>query len=235
MVLHRLLTTLTKLNTDQPNDPLVKLVAFLDDVTIIASPDQARTALRLIKEEGPALGLHISFTKSVYWSSSDDGVDWDPSDSCPASFSPGIELLGGCIATTQAYAGAVAAKRVEKFSSAVNTMLKIKDPQLCLLLLRSCVGMPKLNYCWRVNSPSALCAAAGQADTVIVDALTSIICNGLKLAGNFAVQLASLPVALSGLGVSLPSDVLKFAHFAATIDTMGLRKELFPSILSNHS
>jgi len=29
--------------------------------------------------------------------------------------------------------------------------------------------------------------------------------------------------------------VLKFAHFAATIDTMGLRKELFPSISSNHS
>jgi len=235
VVLHRLLTKLTKITSDQPNDLLVKIVAFLDDVTIIASPDQARTALRLIKEEGPALGLYISLTKSVYWSPSADGVEWDPSDSCPASFSPGIELLGGCIATTQTYAGAVAMKRVQKFSSAVTTMLKIKDPQLCLLLLRSCVGMPKLNYCWRVNSPSALCAAAGQADIVIVDALANIICNGLKSPGNFALQLASLPVALSGLGVSLPSDVLKFAHLAATIDTMGLRKTLFPSILSNHS
>ena len=152
---------------------------------------------------------------------------------CAISHEAGVELLGGCIAITSEYMLQVALKRVSKLQLAVDSMFQIQDPQLCLLLLRSCIGMPKLNYCWRVGDPKAIIAAANHADQIILDAMNRIIFgskDSKHSIDDFTFNLASLPIKLSGLGIDRPSHVLQYAHLAAYIDTFELRQRQFASV-----
>lgn len=54
-----------------------------------------------------------------------------------------------------------------------------------------------------------------------------------KLLDESSFNLASLPIALSGLGVDRPSHVLSFAHLAARRDTYGLRRRLFHPLITS--
>ena len=88
----------------------------------------------------------------------------------------------------------------------------IKDPQLCLLLLRACEGMTKLMYCWRTIPPNYLTEIANSFDKEISDALLTIVTSDGPHFGKFQLLLSSLPVSLGGLRIPLPSDTLQFAY-----------------------
>ena len=112
--------------------------------------------------------------------------------------------------------------------------MMIEDPQLRLLLIRSCMGMPKLNYCWRVSEPSAIKEVALRADMVIAKALRDILSELPKSdIDDFTFNLATLPIALSRLGIERPTQVLKYAHLAALSDTVTLRKKQIPYLQPN--
>ena len=205
------------------------IAAYLDDTTLACSLQQAACAVEVSLLEGPPLGLNLSLPKSVLWSPFNENISAEVFPSiCPTSFEHGVELLGGCIATLPSFAQAVATKRVSKLEQSLQVMLKIRDPHLMLFLLRGCMGMPKLNYCWRVMDPVAIRDVAVRCDDIITSALSNIVLgDGGKKLDSFSITLATLPVALSGLGIPLPSDVLQYAHLSAHADTLELRTSMF--------
>ena len=211
------------------------IVAYLDDVTLAGPLQAIIKALQFIQKRGPPLGLNMSPTKSVVWAPFLSTPIHDIStDLCQVSYEKGVQLLGGSVAIHPSYIEATALKRVDKFKHSVNMVLKIGDPQLCLQLLRQCVGMPKLNYCWRVSPPNTLLSIAEDCDTTISSALNWIINGSYSRLPENVFDLATLPIALSGLGVDRPSHVLRFAHLAARSDTFCLRRRQFhPFIVSD--
>lgn len=218
-------------------NPLVTL-AFLDDVSLVAdSLNQMEHMLMITRREGPKLGLHLSPTKSVLWSPFDVTVSVNrfTPDICAISFDKGVELLGGCVAIDSSFMSTTAEKRVVKLNTAIDVMLQIGDPQLCLLLLRSCIGQPKLNYCWRVMPAPVLYGIAARCDTIIIKTLNAILAWEGEYIDEFTFDLATLSVALSGSGVDRPSHVLEYAHLAARIDTHNFRSRQFGQYARNEN
>jgi hypothetical protein len=138
----------------------------------------------------------------------------------------GVELLGGAISTSPAFYGTVIAKRVEKCIATMHRMLELDDPQLCLMLLRSCEGMPKLVYSWRTIPPEFLSDAASRFERAVMDALRWIVVGDGPHFGGFSQRLATLPVSMGGLGILLPSDLLHFAYCASALSSFDLQQEI---------
>lgn len=102
--------------------------------------------------------------------------------------------------------------------------MDLEDPQLCLLLLRACEGMPKLMYCWRTVSPDYLRESSARFERELIEALRKITVADGPHFGSFQVRLSTLPVSLGGLGIQLPSDILNFAFVASAIASDGLQR-----------
>jgi hypothetical protein len=136
------------------------LVAYLDDVSILAiSPVVAQKILKFLDATGRFSGLILSREKSTLWQPHGISSELD----CPLAKSvhvEGIELLGISVSASATFLASVAEKCVQKCMDEFQLLLDIGDPQVCLLLLISCLGMPKLKYCWRTTPLKALSGAA---------------------------------------------------------------------------
>ncbi len=137
----------------------LQLVAYLDDVTIVASNAyHARECMNFLLHFGPPRGLSLSVSKSVLWapngltqSITDSFRDMD---SVNISSESGVNLLGGVVSTNPSFISDSIMKRVVKCCDGIEKLLYFPDAQCALLLLRSCLGMAKLNYCWRTHNPN---------------------------------------------------------------------------------
>jgi hypothetical protein len=202
-------------------------VAFLDDWTLAGPAPQVAAALQMIREIGPESGLFASDVKTVVWSPS--GQDLQATGlfdryQCPQS--DGVELLGGAVSVSSAFIVEVASKRVDKCVSSLHRMLALEDPQLCLMLLRACEGMPKLMYTWRTIHPQYLHEPAMHFEDELIAALRRILVADGPHFGDFQVRLSTLPVSLGGLGIQLPSDILHFAFSASAIASFDLQQSI---------
>ena len=109
--------------------------------------------------------------------------------------------------------------------------MQLRDPQLCLLLLRACEGMPKLVYSWRTTPPEFLSREARRFDRVVLDALRWIVVGDGANFSNFSKRLATLPVSLGGLGVQLPSDLRDFAFCASALSSFHAQQAILGNAL----
>jgi hypothetical protein len=234
LALQPLLVQLQSLKVGNAPSPLV--VAYLDDVTFIAhTPEVAAACLKFLSTEGIPLGLCVSTTKSLLWQPS-----CSPSDlrrhvgkAAAIHLEDGVELLGGAVTIKDSFAAAVAQKRVNKCITCLEKLPELKDPQIALLLLRSCLGMPKLVYSWRTTPPSALCDASETMTLALTNILKWIVTGYGPRFGPFQLSLAGLPLKLGGLGISLPQDILPFAHLSSQLDSLSLQHEIFPCLSAN--
>ena len=147
----------------------------------------------------------------------------------------GVPLLGGTVSRSAAFSSAIARKRANQVVDLLTTLLKLKDPQLCLTLMRVCVGMCKMIYCFRTTHPSFLTEASEVLTSALKQALSKIVVGTGPFFGDFQFHLASLPVRFSGIGITIPSDMLPLAHLASTLDTWNLQSVIFPSISTEKS
>ena len=74
----------------------------------------------------------------------------------------GVELLGSAVSTSAAFISKVVNKRINKCIDSLQRLLMLNDPQLCLMLLRFCEGMPKLTFCWRTIPAKFLIEVSAQ-------------------------------------------------------------------------
>jgi hypothetical protein len=201
--------------------------AYLDDLTVAGPSHRVSDAVRWLRVEGPRHGLHISPSKTVVWSPSGHDLTGNGLfDDLTHSTEDGVELLGGAVSTSATFCAAVIAKRVDKCIATMHRMLELNDPQLCLLLLRSCEGMPKLVYSWRTLPPEYLQEAATRFEAELVEALRWIVAGDGPHFGPFQRRLATLPVSMGGLGIAMPSDLLHFCYCASALSSFDLQQEI---------
>eukprot|EP01036_Dinobryon_divergens_P031419 gene31419-40813_t len=193
-------------------------------------------ALRYLQIAGPPDGLFLS-SKSKLWSpvfpippTISLGID----NNCSSSFDPhprpfdivyepGVSLLGGIISKDPDFFLHNALLRVQKWRSNVELLSQFSDPQLQLLLLRACMGAPKLNYLLRTVAPSLIVPALAEMKHILFLTLREL-CVGIKDGfETFQFDLASLRIKDGGLGILNPLDISKYAYVASYIATRALQ------------
>ena len=148
------------------------MAAYLDDVTLYGSASNVSALLNCLSTIGLRSGLNISNSKTTIWSPTDNlrkFTNLFPLYNC--SYESGVELLGSSVSLSAAFIQSIVNKRVNKCTDSLHKFMMIKDPQLCLLLLRACEGMTKLMYCWRTVQPNYLTEIAHSFDKEISNAL----------------------------------------------------------------
>jgi hypothetical protein len=202
--------------------------SYLDDITMGGSVGRVAEAVDFFRREGLQRGLHLNPPKSVAWSL--DGQDLRGVEAFrdfEAGPAEGIELLGSAVSCKPAFTGAVVSKRLNKCRESMYRMLALRDPQVCLLLLRACEAMPKLVYTWRTVRPGLLpIEDVSQFQTDLLGVLRGILVANGPGFGEFQRRLASLPVALGGAGIHAPLDVMRYAFIASFIASFGLQKRI---------
>jgi hypothetical protein len=222
-----------------PRTDRLQLVAFLDDITIAApTADLAVQALRTLHSSAEAIGLTVSKKKSLVWQPHRQIPNQQLQDSIKGLAvyhqDTGIPLLGGSVTRDVQYAAAVAMERAEKCIEGIKKLRGLDDPQVCLLLLRACLGMPKLNYCWRTTPTEALHKATAAVDKALTEALRHIVGQDLaERFGSFQDDLSSLPLHLGGLGITRAKDIICYTYLASMLDTHKLQRTLIDVLPDN--
>ncbi|KAI8852446.1 hypothetical protein BC829DRAFT_440846 [Chytridium lagenaria] len=150
----------------------------------------------------PAVGLHLNATKQEFF--------W------PA--------VGGFLLLGSAFRQASLRSRILKTLVLLERLPEFADPQIQLLLLRSCLGVQKLAYALRTTPPALL-----------LPLLTSLMGPSIPLSPTLLLfELATLPLRSGGLGVSAAADLAVFAYLASTQQTSALQSSLLVSRPSPH-
>jgi hypothetical protein len=211
--------------------------AYLDDVTILGPPNSILEALNYFGLKGPSLGLHLS-PKTTIWSPFSSNipsnlVEWRPPLMCNSdrfslsvSVEKGVVLLGGGVSRDSNYLTSLADIRYLKWGESINLMMGINDPFIQLQLLRSCLGVSKLNYFLRCTPFILIQNSISKMEIFLKDILWSIITNKMPGFADFQFHLATLPISESGLGIYNPADVSKFAFIASFSQTKGLQDQI---------
>ena len=194
-------------------------VWFLDDGTLIGKTADVLRAVQIITDEGPALGMHINPPKcELWWPSVNPGLGrFD--DVFKRLDSAGVSLLG-CALGADDFVSAHLLKRVDKAEEALGLLRLFEDGQLELMLLRSCLGIPKLGYSMRTTPPSKIEAPLRRFASLISSALSRIL--GEPLSEEASVQ-ASLPIKCGGLGILDAVLTAKAAFLSSSQQTRPLQ------------
>ena len=216
-------------------------VWFLDDGTLVGDTAEVAQALHIIQQEGPALGLHLNAAKTVVW-----WPQWDPRREDAGLFPDGIaqlhpekggvSLLGGGVSLDIDFLREVATKRVTESLADMATLLEMDDPHIKLLILRACLGVPRLVYAMRTlpaeawrRGPGEKLGPAEEFDEGLAAAIADIVMGGTGSLSASSLHQAALPIDLGGLGIARASDILPYAHVASLAQTQSLQAHLLGS------
>jgi len=213
----------------------LKVGAILDDVTFMGSPQSSRLALDYLRNDGAAAGLRLS-RKTCVWSPLNIPIpsiirSWsiDLSLQVPISVieSSGVPLLGSAVSSDVNFLNATVMKRFQRWQQSLQLMSELHDPQLELMLLRSCLGAPKMNYLIRSMPPHLIRPALQDMENLLSSTLQSILAEkDSPLFGQFQFQLSTLPIRCSGLGVYNPVDISMFAYISSLQATKHLQDQI---------
>ena len=138
----------------------------------------------------------------------------------------GVSLLGSVVSLDSNFLNAIAMKRVQKWQESIHLMAELKAPQLELMLLRACVGAPKMLYLLRSSPPQLLTPSIRDMEALLFTTLRRILAEHEDRFGPFQFQLATLPISHSGLGVYNPADISRFAYVASLYLTKPLQDQI---------
>ena len=176
------------------NVPGLRLNAwYLDDGVLCGSLEDLSSALSIIEDSGPSVGLSLNRSKSFLYLSDSSGSLPSSLEGIPSS-SEGFVLLGAPIGSTS-FCRSVVAERVEKIKSLISLLPSLEDSQS---EFAPCVSLPKFLIALRTSAPEVLLPVCQQFDSVIFDALSNLIGGSVT---SWARLKASLPIRLGGLGL----------------------------------
>jgi hypothetical protein len=208
---------------------------FLDDGTVVGKVSEVLRAFNTILELGPDLGLSLNPRKCELWWPS---LDSDSLGGFPMAIprlqgggtrsgvgpegDDGVELLGGPIGNA-AFASQHMQKRLHCLDSTLNALRDIDDGQIELLLLRCCLGTPRMGYAIRSCAPEKIRDELLLFDDMVSSQLEAIVAAPLT---SDARKLASLPIRLGGLGISEVSKVAAPAFISSVLATRSLQHRI---------
>ena len=194
-------------------------VWFLDDGTLIGKTDDVLRAVEIIRAEGPGLGMMINPLKCELW--------WPVANPRMHEFdevfkridTTGVALLG-CALGGADFVAAHLEKRVRKAEEALETLALFEDSQMELLLLRSCLGLPKLGYSMRTTPPHKIGVPLERFGGLLSESLSRILGDSLSAA---ASTQAALPISWGGLGILDAELTAKAAFLSSSFQTQELQ------------
>lgn len=194
---------------------------YLDDGVLIGQTDAIKKAYDLIVQEGPALGLHLNPAKCVlFWPNA--VAEWSDFPQSLVRTTDGMVVLGSPIGSDAFIRTHVRAK-VEQISNLMRTVKDLQDPQEELLLLRACVGFPKLVFTVRTTPSQTISNELNDFECKVGEMIHHILGTPLT-----AVQreLWSLPTSMAGFGIPIISAQANGAFLASVTSTLPLQRGL---------
>ena len=148
-------------------------VWYLDDGCIIGDKDDVFKVFELLREEGPALGLHLNVKKNEIWWPSRPESDPFPKD-IERIENRGVKLLGAPIGTEE-FTSEFVLKKLKVLKEVCGLLEKVNDAQIEFGLFRGCLAYNKINHLMRACPPAVLSEALKQFDGHFRDILTQIL------------------------------------------------------------
>ena len=138
---------------------------YLDDGSMAGPSDQLLRAWDIVQEESRKIGLRVNARKCEIWTA--DGVDADWLKAFPDEVvrvaDEGFELLGATIGSAK-FCQEFVKKRVQRVREVIEKLPVLDDPQMELILLRSCIGFPKFGFTLRSAPPEDIQEATKEFD-----------------------------------------------------------------------
>lgn len=130
--------------------------------------------------------VHVQLFLKVWW------PPVSPDTSC------GVRLLGATILASVGCLQAAAASKAEEAHAVMSQLAILGDPQLELLLLRSCAVVCKLVHVLLCTSPAVVDCGKAIFDESLLDSLRCIFVGGGGGFGPLQSELAALPMCMLG-------------------------------------
>ena len=187
---------------------------YLNDGILVGTPSALSSFLDDLQLRGPSYGLHPNLSKcEVFWPSGDQSfTDFPPAvKRVVLPQAGGIDFLGSPIWGSPEFLSAFVGSVVDRVSALQERLRDLGDPQVELHLLRSCLGVCKLNHLLRTIPPGCVDSELLRFDDNLRHSLSSI-CNA-SISDQSWLQ-ATLPCSLGGLG-------LRGAHRASSAAFLG--------------
>jgi hypothetical protein len=190
----------------------VKVMAYLDDVTILAaSPALAQRATRTLLSHLHAIGLRENADKCDWFAPS--GAPFCPDGPC-AGFThqrDGIKLLGAQVARDDATeARRLLAKDALKHAVFFRRLARMTGTQAMALLMKC--GVPKMSYTLRVHSADVTRELCERFDAQVEEIWSRLA----SVAPNFVSRtVACLPLRTGGLGITRTELIANAAYTAS--------------------
>ncbi len=216
LTLSELLRTI-KISADIPLN-----VWYLDDGTLIGPRPMVAEVLSSIETHGHRFGLFLNRSKcEVYWPSGDPTFSEFPEE--VTRLRSGVSLLGSPIWGTMEYMKNSIKCPIDKVSVVQQQLLELEDPQVELHLLRSCLGVCKVNHLLRTVPRYHMETDLADFDANLRSSLSKISRTTIS---DDAWRQASLPFRLGGLGLRQAHTTAPIAFLASCHASHSLVKQL---------
>ena len=196
-----------------------------DDGTLIGSLDSLRQAYDVVAVEGLKIGLELSPSKSLVWNAL-PALDDDPLQrAVPRAPSDGFVLLGTPMGNAN-FSNETLGRRISKIEEAMRKLPDLNDSHVEFTLLRSCLGLPKFNFCLRTCKPRELAASFESFDGLLRHSLCALLGSQVD---EMQWMQASLPVSMGGLGLQNASPHSAGAYLVSLAHALPIIESIFPS------
>ena len=196
---------------------------YLDDGSMAGPGEELLKAWKIVEEEAKKIGMRVNVKKCEIWSP-EGHEKWQ--DDFPEQVvrlkGEGFELLGAPIGTKE-FCEEYARKRVMKVKEVVAKLPLLADPQMELVLLRSCIGLPKFGFTLRSAPPEDIQTATKEFDDLMEK--TSEERFGIQMGKEAAMQW-HLPVRMGGVGISRAQDVSAPAYLGNVLLALPFLRKL---------
>ena len=203
---------------------------YLDDGTFVGPRFSLASFLDILKFKGPAFGLIINSRKcEIFWPSGDQLFsEFDSEVIRIGQVSGGIEILGSPVYGSDSFFIDSVGRRVDKVLNCQDHLMDLEDPQVEMHLLRSCLGVCKLNHILRTVPTYWIDQELVRFDSGVRHSLEVLSHSSIS---DNAWKQATLPIRHGGLGLR---ESIRTAP-AAFIGSCNTTRDLSHQLLLNSS
>jgi hypothetical protein len=212
------------------------LVAFLDDVYLVTSPERAKEAFEVVRESlREHAGVEADLGKCRVWNRAGDvppGVEelgpevWRGDKPLEKR---GVKVLGTPLGAPE-FVEALGRERLDEEQKLLDVLPDVPDLQAAWLLLLFCAG-PRANHWLRVVPPALAHNYATGHDGLLQGTLASLLHR--RRLSNQQKAVAQLPLRLGGLGLRSAGRTTTAAYWASWADALPVLRKKVPSSAEN--
>jgi hypothetical protein len=137
-----------------------------------------------------------------------------------------VRLLGAPLSSSAEYTSDFVRDKAREVLEVLQKLQLLRDPQVELLLLRSCMGICRLMQVLRCSPADCVEEGVALFDAGQRVALRRIVVVEGGGLGPLQEETAALPIAAGGLGITRGADLVPVAYVASSIQTMPLQEEI---------